>query len=211
MPSTYIKAGKKDVNQAICMCAEDSLKRYTEVVESHARHCREKLNIKQLTRRGHVILTRMQCENTESAHTFLWSSSPYMPNKEYLVNNRINHGIICSGMLPSHYTKFVDGAGIGKINKEKHNKFFKSYDRHIQQEYDKSTETALLEESASYYDEKFGEIDILTDARHGWRKNAKNSSSVAIGEKTHKVVSCQHVTKGDDVVSQKHERIGQDL
>jgi hypothetical protein len=49
-----------------------------------------------------------------------------------------------------------------------HNKFFKSYDRHIQQEYDKSTETALLEESASYYDEKFGEIDIRTDARHGW-------------------------------------------
>ena len=46
MPSTYIKAGKKDVNQAIFMCAEDSLKRYTEVVESHARHCREKLNIK---------------------------------------------------------------------------------------------------------------------------------------------------------------------
>ena len=69
----------------------------------------------------------------------------------------------------------------------------------------------IVEESASYYDEKFGEIDILTDARHGWRKNAKNSSSVAIGEKTHKVVSCQHVTKGDDVVSQKHERIGQDL
>jgi hypothetical protein len=89
-----------------------------------------------------------------------------MPNKEFLVNNRINHGIICSGMLPSHYTKFVDGAGIGKINKEKCNKFFKSYDRHIQQEYDKSTETALLEESASYYDEKFGEIYILTDARH---------------------------------------------
>jgi hypothetical protein len=70
-----------------------------------------------------------------------------MPNKEYLVNNRINHGIICSGMLPSHYTKFVDGAGIGKINKEKRNKFFKSCDMHIQQEYDKSTEAALLEES----------------------------------------------------------------
>ena len=113
-------------------------------------------------------------------------------------------------MLQPHYTKFVDGAGIGKINKEKCNKFFKSYDRHIQQEYDKSTETALLEESASYYDEKFGEIYILTDARHGWRKNANDSSIVAIGEKTHKVLSCQHVTKGDDVVSQRHERIGTD-
>ena len=128
-------------------------------------------------------MTRMQCENTESARTFLWSSSPNMPNKEFLVNNRINHGIIYSGMLPSHYIKFVDGAGIGKINKEKHNKFFKSYDRHIQQEYDKCTETALLEESASYYDEKFGEIDIRTDARHGWRKNAKDSNILAIGEK----------------------------
>jgi hypothetical protein len=56
------------------------------------------------------------------------------------------------------------------------------YDRHIQQEYDKSTETALLEGSASYYDEKFGEIDIRTDARHGWRKNAKNSSIVFLSE-----------------------------
>jgi hypothetical protein len=60
-------------------------------------------------------------------------------------------------MLPTHYTKFVDVAEISKINKEKRNKFFKSYDRHIQQEYDKSTEAALLEESASYCDEKFGE------------------------------------------------------
>jgi hypothetical protein len=41
--------------------------------------------------------------------------------------------------------------------------------------------------------------------------NAKDSSIVAIGEKTHKVLSCQHVTKGDDVVSQRHERIGQNL
>ena len=35
----------------------------------------------------------------------------------------------------------------------------------------------------------------------------ERSSIVAIGEKTHKVLSCQHVTKGDDVVSQRHERI----
>ncbi|CAC5383144.1 unnamed protein product [Mytilus coruscus] len=111
-------------------------------------------------------------------------------------------------MLPSHYTKFVDGAGIGKINKEKRNKFFNSYENHIQTEYHKSTTTALLEESASYYDDKFGEIDMLTDARHGWRKNAKDASIVAIGEKTHKVLSCQHVTKADEVVSQRHERIG---
>ncbi|CAC5377328.1 unnamed protein product [Mytilus coruscus] len=125
----------------------------------------------------------MKCE---SFRTFLWSSSPSMQNKEYLVNNRVQHGLINSGKLPSHHTKFVDGAGIGKINKEKRNKFFNSYENHIHTEYNKSTTTALLEASASYYDDKFREIDILTDARHGWRENAKDESGIfAIGEKTH--------------------------
>ena len=48
----------------------------------------------------------------------------------------------------------------------------------------------------------------MTDARHGWRKNAKDTSVVAIGEKTHKVLSCEHVTKTDDTVTQRHERFG---
>jgi hypothetical protein len=41
-----------------------------------------------------------------------------------------------------------------------------------------SIETALLEEVASYED--LETIDIMTDARHGWRKNAKDTSVVAI-------------------------------
>jgi hypothetical protein len=44
----------------------------------------------------------------------------------------------------------------------------------------------------------------MTDARHGWRKNAKDTSVVAIGEKTHKVLKCEHVTKTDDLVTQRH-------
>ena len=48
----------------------------------------------------------------------------------------------------------------------------------------------------------------MTDARHGWRKNAKDTSVVSIGEKTHKVLSCEHVTKTDDTVTQSHERFG---
>ena len=48
----------------------------------------------------------------------------------------------------------------------------------------------------------------MTDARHRWRKNAKDSSVVALGEKTHKVLQCIHVTKADDIVSQQHELKG---
>jgi hypothetical protein len=42
----------------------------------------------------------------------------------------------------------------------------------------------LLEEVASYED--LETIDIMTDARHGWHKNAKDTSVVAIGEKNTK-------------------------
>ncbi|KAK3108748.1 hypothetical protein FSP39_014764 [Pinctada imbricata] len=53
----------------------------------------------------------------------------------------------------------------------------------------KTMSTAILEEVASYEDEKLGEVDIMTDARHGWRKNAKDSTIVALGDKTHKAAS----------------------
>ena len=51
-------------------------------------------------------------------------------------------------------------------------------------------------------------IDIETDARHGWRKNAKDTTVVALGQKTHKVLCHEHVTKHDDAVTQRHELIG---
>lgn len=48
--------------------------------------------------------------------------------------------------------------------------------------YDNSIELALLQEVASYDDFQRG-IDMITDGRHGWRKNAKDSSFVCIGQK----------------------------
>lgn len=65
-----------------------------------------------------------------------------------------------------------------------------------------------MEKVGAYEDDRVGEIDIMIDARHGWRKNSKDTSVVAIGEKTHKVLCCKHVTKKDDNVSQRHEKIG---
>ena len=51
-------------------------------------------------------------------------------------------------------------------------------------------------------------IDIMTDARHRWRRNAKDSTVVALDDRTHKVLRCEHVTKSDDPVSQRHEVVG---
>ena len=108
--------------------------------------------------------TNLKCRNVDKPHIFFWSSSPYLPSKEYLVN----HGLICSGILPSDYKCFANGAGIGIISEENRTTFFKQHKQHIQQECNDSIETALLEEDLET-------IDIMTDARHGWRKNAKDT------------------------------------
>ena len=61
---------------------------------------------------------------------------------------------------------------------------------------------------ASIESEKQQPITILTDARHGWRKNTQDSRVVAIGELSHKVLACEHVTQTDNPIAQKHELTG---
>ena len=51
-------------------------------------------------------------------------------------------------------------------------------------------------------------ITVMSDARHGWRKNARDTSVVVIGDKTHKVLNHTHVTNADDPVTQRHETLG---
>lgn len=49
--------------------------------------------------------------------SFFWLFFLYLLNKEYLVNNRVKYGFICSGMLLLYYVWFIEGVGIGKIFK----------------------------------------------------------------------------------------------
>ncbi|CAG2239511.1 unnamed protein product [Mytilus edulis] len=206
-PSTFIRSKKGDTNQHIFLTAEDSFKRLISVVDWHARCCKEKLKPTKMLKKGHVCKTSLKCNDKETPHVFSWSSSPYLPTKDYLVNSRVNHGITCSGILPAVYKRFAQESGIGVISDENRASFFNVHSQHIQEEYKYSTDIALLQEIASY-EELDSKIDIMSDARHGWRKNAKDTSVVCIGEKTHKVISCEHVTKTMDPISQRHERLG---
>jgi len=204
-PSPFQQVKGNEVNQKLFVTAESSLKNYGSICAAHAKLCNGNLRLCNSTMRGHVLSTRLKCTR-DAHHSYLWSSSPYLPNDEYLVNHRINHGLMCSGLLPIHYTRFVNGAGIGSINKEKRKLFTKTYLPSIKEEYDESLEDALLYETGQY--EHLSGINIMTDARHGWRKNAKDTSVVAIGDKGHKVLVCEHVTKSEDPVSQRHEKLG---
>ena len=48
----------------------------------------------------------------------------------------------------------------------------------------------------------------MTDARHACRKNSFHSGHIAIGQRTHKIVDVQHITKQEETSSQKHEALG---
>ena len=126
------------------------------------------------------------------------------------MNERLLHGYCCSGMLPSTYERLCKGSGIGCVDFKLRRSFRQAHGQATQQQYDESCTQALQMEIAhSVHDEKeFGEIDIQTDARHCWRKNSKDTSVVCIGERSHRVIICETVTKQDDPVSQRHEKEG---
>ncbi|CAC5392122.1 unnamed protein product [Mytilus coruscus] len=122
-------------------------------------------------------------------------------NEKLKPTKMLKKGHVCKTSL-KFYKRFAQGSGIGVISDENRTSFLNVHSQHIQEEYKYSTEIAFLQEIASY--EKFdSKKDIMSDARHGWRKNAKDTSVVCIGEKTHQVISCEHVTKTMDPVSQR--------
>ena len=66
-----------------------------------------------------MAVVTFQCRNPTNSQTLKWASFSYLTNKEYLINHRTVHWLVCSGMLPTHYIHFCSGADIGDLSKEK--------------------------------------------------------------------------------------------
>ena len=104
--------------------AEQSLQGLVEMVEHHRGYCKESLKLKKSTERDMLFL--QTSGNISCEHSSLWSSSPYLSNKEYLVNTSVNNSFSCSCMLSFHYVRFLDGDGIGKISKHNRQELFQN-------------------------------------------------------------------------------------
>ncbi|CAC5421807.1 unnamed protein product [Mytilus coruscus] len=158
-PSTYSQTRRQDVDQGLFVTAEKSLDTYGELFEAHTSICNGKLKVLERTMKGHVASVRLMCTK-EKSHSYLWSSSSYLPNDEFLVNHRIFHAFYSSGLLPVHYTRFVNGAGIGCITKERRSKFFRKYKEHAENESVQSVDNAINDEIFSY-DDLDGTISLM--------------------------------------------------
>ena len=176
-PTTLKKLkNKKDTSENMFISTMSCVQKLTEMAEHHGRNCKNNLKQKKIVYRGHVVIVTFQCAKNQVSHTYRWTSSPYLPNDTFLVNHRVNHAVVCSGMLPVHYTRFSKASGFGVISKSKRKQFTQDYSDNLQAVYHSSLDESLHMEIGSY-----------EDARHGWRKNAKDSSVVALGEKTQSI------------------------
>lgn len=206
-------ANRDQSNQPQYITCKSSLEKLLEISNFHRKQCQSELKISRCRRSGHICKLQLQCNTIVNKHTYSWTSSPQLENGKYVANERIMHGLTFSGMRPSHYERFVRGSGIGYTHRQKRKAFMQSVAPLVKIEYEESIETAQLEEQAAYVllepeDEPINGIDIMTDARHGHRRNAKDTSVVALGARTHKVLVHEHVTKTDDPVTQRHELLG---
>lgn len=118
------------------------------------------------------------------------------------MNVYLNHASLSSGIVPFHYSCFCKAIKFWVFSIFKRNFFFNKYNLFVQEKYEESISTALLEEVGMHL--KLDSIKIITNGRHGWRKNTKDTSVVVIGNGSHKVSNCLHVTTADTTGSRNH-------
>ena len=189
-------------NEQLFICAQSSVENLVQRVELHNKCCEHSLAQSEFQMSGHVGVATFTCARK---HQLRWHSSPYLGIK-YLVNEKMAHGYFISGILPNQYVRIVDAAGIGKLGQGYLDTFFTTYSECVKTVVKESTDDTLLEEIVQY--DNMDGINILTDARHGTRKNSKYSDVVCIGAKTHKVLRVETVTRAEEKCAQKHELIG---
>lgn len=195
---------RSDKNEVLFVGTTSAMAKICEITKSHKMVCSLALQQKKVTMRGHVAIVTLTCEQK---HSYIWTSSPHLPNKKFLVNYKMAHGMETSGILPITYQRLCMAAGCGHLSFAQKKVYLQSYNQCIDEEYEESVDDALIYETNSVENLEEG-ISVMSDARHGWRKNAKDTSVVVIGDNSHKVLCHEHVTKADDPITQRHEKLG---
>ena len=203
-----LASGKDTKSEELFISTESSLSQLISRTQAHRGCCDQPLSIKKSNRFQHAVQLNVTCDNN---HTITWTSSPYVQGGKLLVNLRMAHGYLTSGILPNQYSKMCSEAKLGALGHKYVEGILPAYLETVQEVRNAGTEDALLEEIAaeevSTKNSAEG-INILTDARHCWRKNARFSDIVCIGANTHKVLFATTVSKDDDPCTQRHELIG---
>lgn len=107
------------------MTTKSSIRKIIELTEDHkSTSSLSPFIVRKVSHNGHVMITHLYCRRLgRSKHSKWWVSSPKTSNGNYLVNERINNEFACSGMLPSVYKRFAEGAGMKALNEHARTKY----------------------------------------------------------------------------------------
>ena len=205
--STFVdKSGKDD---PMFLASKESINHIANLLHQHE-GCRSVPQVTEMRYSGHVVMCRIKCP--QCSFSTGWNSSPYITateghNPMFLVNMKMAHAYVTSGLRRVQYETLAKGAGIGILKEDRMNQIKKLYVPIIEELTEESKKEATEQEIASTENIMSG-IDIMTDARHGTRKNAKDTDVICLGEQTHKCLWGGHIKRSRDPVTQRHEMIG---
>lgn len=189
-----------------------SVQKLITQVQAHDIKCKERLSLdKSNNKKMHGVMTaNIKCKES---HALSWTSSPHMGNGKFLASYKFCHGYFSSGILPNQFQKLCEASDIADFGEKYISEMMETYKGAVENEVLESKNNALQDEIAMTAallpdDEILTGINIVTDARHCWRKNAKFTDVVCLGKATNKCIQVETVTKSDDPSSQRHELVG---
>ena len=210
--NSYLPCDRQDADEDIYATTYSAIRNMTAGIQQHAQTCQEPMDIKTVQKFGHVGKITFVCREN---HTVTADTSSHLPGGgTFLANMRIIHGVNTSGLRYSQYKRFCDASGIGSCAESAFENHYDLYCDRIQKLANGSMEEAINNEvtyemlQSDERGEEYHGINILTDARHGWRRNAAQSDIVALGHSQHRVVGLVTVMRADEPVSQRHEMVG---
>ena len=127
---------------------------------------------------------------------------------------KVVHSVYSPGLRHVQYERFCIGAGLGSCSETVFKNSINIFCVTIEAAEKESIQTALngeITQAVANMAENGSEFEgtgIITDACHGWRKNAAQSDIVTLDNITHKVVHTQPVTRSDEPISQRHGLVG---
>ena len=179
-PPAYQKCDKDYTIANIFLCTHSSVENLVQAAEFHFRHCSKNLHQSETSMRGGVTVLKLKCQD---GHIFSWTSSPYLPNGHFTVNTRFVHSYLSTGILQNQFERFsncLGFSGFETVTKTIENDYRSAVDFECRL----SCESAIMEEIVNLFDNE-GSVDIMTDAKHGHRKNAKDTNVICLGQTTH--------------------------
>ncbi|KAK3086820.1 hypothetical protein FSP39_023965 [Pinctada imbricata] len=208
---SYLPCEKESADEDIYLTTYSAIRNMAAGIQQHSQTCSYPMDVKLVKKFGHVGKVTFVCREN---HTVTADTSSHLPGGTFLANMRMIHGVNCSGLRFSQYKRFCDASGIGLCTENSFENHYDTYCDKTEKLAMDSVQEAINDEIAygilqsEENGEEFQGINILTDARHGWRRNAAQSDIVALGQSLHRVVGLVTITRADEPVSQRHEMVG---